>query len=316
MPVYLGIDIGGTKTILGLVDESGQIRHQAKLSTSEALHNHSSVIPSLVDTIHKHCKQWELSLEEMAGTVIGVPGIIQRETQTIESCPNLLELDGMALGPQLTAALNAPVWVENDVNLITLGEHRWGRGRGIQNMACIFVGTGIGCGLIVSNELYTGADGSAGEFGHISIEPEGKSCTCGGVGCLEMYCSGKALALAAVDLLGASELHELSHYNEAIRLNRAARGGHPAALDAIQRAFYYLGVGIANLVNIMNPRLIVLGGGIVKGWPEGLDIVRNETERRVRVTARKRLDLEFPVLGERAGLLGAAVYVKRMLRTH
>jgi glucokinase len=314
MPVYIGIDIGGTKTILGLVDETGQIRHQAKLPTSQALHNHSGVVTSLVHTIHRYCMEWDLRLEQMAGTAIGIPGIIQRETQTIDSCPNLLELDGMALGPQLTAALGAPVWVENDVNLITLGEHEWGRGRGIQDMACIFVGTGIGCGLIVNGELYTGADGSAGEFGHISIEPEGKTCTCGGVGCLEMYCSGKALATAAVEILGAGEPHQHTNYNEAIRLNEAARNGHPAALAAIQKAFYHLGVGIANLVNIMNPRLIVLGGGIVTGWPEGLDIVRNEAKRRVRITAQKRLELDFPVLGERAGLLGAAVYVERMLR--
>jgi glucokinase len=129
-----------------------------------------------------------------------------------------------------------------------------------------------------------------------------------------MYCSGKALAAAAVDILGAGELAGQTHYNEAIRLNRAARSGHPAALAAMQKAFFHLGVGIANLVNIMNPRLIVLGGGIVTGWPEGLDIVRDEVERRVRITARKSLELDFPVLGECAGLLGAAVYVERIVR--
>ena len=307
----IGIDIGGTKTAIGIVDEQGQLCFQQKYNSDDALRLNGSVVLSLDAVIRSFCVSQSLSLSQVEGLAIGIPGIIDRASQRICSCPNLKELDGLRLGPELSEVLGAPVWVENDVNLIALGEHCRFHQEGLDDLACVFVGTGIGCGLIVNGDLYVGADGSAGEFGHTVIQPDGRPCSCGSRGCLEMYCSGKALALQANELYHRTVALDDLDYGEAARLIKSANAGDAAANQILLQSFGYLGLGIANLVNIMNPRVVVLGGGIVNGWPESIAVVKKAVTQYARETARQNLMIVPSTLGEQAGILGAAEYVSR-----
>jgi glucokinase len=209
------------------------------------------------------------------------------------------------------------VIVENDVNLICLGEHKAGRGKGIDDVVCVYVGSGIGAGLILNGRLYAGVDGVAGELGHTVIEPEGRICTCGRRGCLEMYCSGKALALRAESILSRN-IYEDSvlagnrtvQWTDAELVITAGKAGHPAALEELRKAFHYLGLGIANLVSILNPELVILGGGIIENWLEGIDIVRATVRTHAHSVSRDRVTIDRPSLGEKAGFVGASVLVQ------
>jgi len=317
MMYRLALDIGGTKTAMGLIDEASTICHRTRLPSLRVLQGAATVGDSLAESICAFLSQTQIELGSIEGAGIGFPGVMDSVSGKIASCPNLPILDGVPLGKELTRRLGLPVFVENDVNLIALGEHVAGRGSDIDDLAVIFVGSGIGCGLILDGKLYRGADGAAGEFGHTVIEPEGRECTCGGRGCLEMYCSGKALTLEAASILDGAEDERLvatagrtPSWTGAERVIEAAKSGHPLAQQAMRKAFYYLGLGITNLVDILNPRLIILGGGIVVGWPEGVDIVRDTVQARARVEARDRLVIERPILGEDAGLIGAAALVR------
>ena len=307
----IAIDIGGTKTAIACFDRAHKIVYQDKFASAETLASGPTPSASLATAIRTFCVERQIDLSQIYGIGIGFPGVMDRVTQTIVSCPNLQILDNQHLGIDLTANLSLPVFVENDVNLIALGEAKAGQGQGVTDLACVFVGSGIGSGLILNGELYMGADGAAGELGHVPVEPDGLLCTCGGVGCLEMYCSGKALSLQAARILG----QDMSGtWADAQRLIEAARIGNITALAAIHRAFYYLGIGITTFVNILNVRLVILGGGIIDAWPEGIDIVRRFVQERARKEVRSRLRIEHASLGETAGLIGGSILVRRNLR--
>ena len=202
----LGLDIGATKTAIAIINEHGTLFQLVKLPSTQALQQAATPADSLASSIRNFCQQAGLELTEFEGIGIGFPGVMDRLSETITSCPNLQVLDGQPLGRDLTQRLGVPTFLENDVNLITLGEHFKGRGKDVKDLVCIYVGSGIGCGLVLNGQLYVGADGAAGEFGHTVIEPAGLPCTCGGQGCLDMYCSGKALALQAASILGISPM--------------------------------------------------------------------------------------------------------------
>lgn len=302
----LGIDIGGTKIAVGLVDETGQVIQQAKFATQETIRSYREAVSDLGGLIRSFCNRHDLSLAQIRGVGIGVPGVIDYSAQKITSCPNLSPLDNLTLGPCLREELGIPVWVENDVNLIALGEHSHGRGRGIKDAAYIFVGTGIGCGLILNHALFAGSNGTAGEFGHMTIVPGGLACGCGSRGCLEMYCSGKALTIRAAEASG--QLNR--QWRSAFELIQAGRDGDPAAQAILEESFHYLGIGIANLVNLLNPGMIVLGGGIITGWPAGLQTVKAVLKSNLREIFRRNLQVEYPLLGEQAGLIGATIFTR------
>jgi len=319
MPV-LAIDIGATKTAIAHVDGAGAILDSRKVASADLFRSASTAVEALVCAIQCFCESSGLALASLEGIGIGIPGLTDRANDVIGYCPNLPALLGLRLGPDLQARLGVPVRVENDVNLICLGEQHAGRGRGISDVACVFVGSGIGCGLVVNGCLHTGPDGTVGELGHIVIEPEGLECTCGGRGCLEMYCSGKALALRAGVLFGGgSGAGRLLPTGPAVpcadaeTLINAAKAGHTQAVAELGRAFYYLGLGIANLVNIIDPRLIILGGSIVANWPPGIGIVRETVRTRATPLARERIVIDGPELGEKGGLVGAAFLVRDWL---
>ena len=323
MAYRFAVDIGASRTMLALV----------KLSTPEVVaHERPATdvlftgwrVPglALAGAIQRFLSDREIGLDEIVGVGLGVPGILDRGHGLVLSCPNLRVLDGTALGADASAELGVPVCIENNTNLIALGEHTAGLGQGISDMAAVFVGSGVGCGLILSGQLYTGADGHAAELGHTIVVPHGLLCSCGSHGCLEMYCSGKALTLVAETTFKPGELFAAgTRFAGAELLIERARAGHQKAIAALSEAFTYLGLGIINLVNLLNPRLIVLGGGIVAAWPAGVELASKVVLEEARIEARRNLRIEVSQLGNFAGVLGGAALLsaqgelKRVLDT-
>lgn len=311
----LGIDVGGTKTVLTLIDNIGTHKSE-KLDSLQIFHSATPPADLLAQHIRDYFSTLNVSTDQVQGIVIGVPGIVDPADDIVTSCPNLPSLEGYPLGASLSEILHIPVLIENDVNLMTIGEHARGAGKGVKNLATVYVGTGIGGGLIIDGRRYTGADGAAGEIGHMTIVAGGRRCTCGRRGCLEMYCSGKALAIQAEDILGVPvegdiENNTFSSWHLAEDVIKAAASGNSRAHAAVEEAFYYLGIGIVDLASIANPQLVLLGGGILTGWPKGIEIVRKTVYESARFPINERLRVEPVALKEQASAIGALLLIQQ-----
>lgn len=314
--VNICVDIGATKTVIAIMSESGEINAFQKHPTSKVIPTSSSPIESLLEFLDKYIQLHNLNKKNIRGVGIGVPAVVNSQKEEIVSCPNIPQLNGVVLGKEIGKVIGIPVFIDNDVNLIALGEHSFGRGKTVDDLACIYFGTGLGCGLILNGNLYTGADGSAAEFGHMIFKVNGKKCVCGSLGCLEMYCSGRSIANDAALVLSENELRQGSNYGSwglAENVIIAANQGNLHAQNLLENSFSALGWGVTNLVNLLNPRLVILGGGIVTGWPKGLSIVKGFVASNARRLTRDYLEIDYPFLGEKAGLFGAFVLIKDKL---
>lgn len=223
---------------------------------------------------------------------IGVPGPVDSEAGVVEGAPNLPGWQRVPIRDQLQAALGCRCLVEHDANLAALAEHRRGSGRGTNDFVYVTVSTGIGAGLILGGSLYRGHQGSAGEFGHMVIQPDGPLCNCGNRGCLEALASGTAIAREA----GVGSASEVG---------RMAAAGDREAQAILTRAARYLGLALGGLINLLNPEVVALGGGVIsdspKFWTDVLASIADSSFASVRSTCR----VERAELGEEQGLLGA-----------
>lgn len=252
MKKYLiGIDIGGTKVAMVLTDERGRIIESRDFPTRYG-RNSKLCVYEIIENIH--------SLKEsrkLAAIGIGTPGPVDPRSGKIPWSPNLPGWEGIPVCRTLTQKFKAPVFIENDANAAALAEKNFGSGRNSSEIIYITISTGIGGGLILNGKLYSGHAFSAGELGHMTIVPDGNRCNCGKRGCLEAHASGTAIRRLAKRLIKKSL--------EAKQVKEAAERGDRFAKKILQEAGYYLGIGIGNLINLLNPQLIVLGGGVMKG---------------------------------------------------
>lgn len=311
MAYRFAVDIGATATMLALIESSSSsvVAHE-RPNTDAIFVEGRAPAEAFSEAVRRFLDQRRVELGEISGIGVGVPGVVDRPRGTVLSCPNLRALDGAALGPQASAQLGVPVCVANNTNLIALGEHTAGLGQGVGDMAVVWVGSGVGCGLVLNGRLYEGASGAAAEFGHTIIVPNGLACSCGSHGCLEMYCSAKALNLVAEALFRPEVPRTaFTRYAGAHLLIEQASAGHVKAAMALFQAFTYLGIGLVNLVNLLNPKLIVLGGGIVFAWPEGVEVARKVVMSEALPQARQNLSIEISQLQSYAGVLGGAALV-------
>ncbi len=305
------IDIGATRTMFALIEaEAPQVVAWERPITDTLFAGDLPPVQALAAALRHFLEAQGASLKDVVGVGIGVPGVADRRQGLVVSCPNLSILDGLSLGPLLAQELGIPVYVDNNTNLICLGEHTAGIGQGIHNLAVIFVGSGVGCGLIINDELYEGSDGAAGEFGHMIVVPNGLQCSCGAHGCLEMYCSGKALARVASQIFMPRDLYAMdTRFGGAQLLIEHARIGDRSCLRALDEAFTYLGIGLTSLVNLLNPRMVILGGGIIMAWPQGVERAREVVMTEALPAVRRNLRLEVSQLQNFAGVLGGAALV-------
>lgn len=236
-----------------------------------------------------------LSQGRILGVGIGVSGFVDPRSGVDLYSPILGWLEVPVRGP-LEELLGLPVWVENDVNALTLAECWYGAGRRFRNFVCVTVGEGIGAGVVIEGDLYRGATGGAGELGHTTLHPEGPRCRCGERGCLEVYASDQFLS-AQAQKLGFQDIPQLI---------QAARSGHGPAKDAFAAMGRALGIGCKNLVNLLNPEAIVLGGERLDAWELFLPAFEEEVRRHSFPKEAEELAIVPAQLGEDGFLIGAA----------
>jgi len=301
----LGVDIGGTKTIVAVADDRGIIA-QERIDTPRE-QGPSAVLSAIEQAIRSIITHYAVRITSVG---IGCGGPLDRERGIILVAPNLPGWENLDLAGYFRNALGAPVSLDNDVNLMALGEAREGAGVGIDHLAYFNIGTGIGGGIVIGGKLYRGC-GNAAEFGHQIILPDGPPCLCGKRGCLEALASGTSIARRARELLADhpdSAILSLAGSTE----NVTARIVAQAALegDDLARRIWletgeYLGIGIANVINILNPRMVVLGGGVVEAGDLLLDPVRRTVRERAMTQLADDAQIVRGSLGEQAGIIGA-----------
>ena len=301
-------DLGGTHLRVALIDEEGRIHAQRKERTPRDT-DAAGVVRALVEAARSCASEKGVNSSLIGGASIVVPGTVSKDNRTVLQVPNLPSLDNVALKPILEGQLGWPVVLENDANAAAIGEMWLGAARGHRSVICITLGTGVGGGIILDGELWRGADGSAGEIGHTSVDPfVGPRCKCGNRGCLEVFASATAIVrMTREELANHPESVLLSEGLTAKRVFNAGRDeGDQLALDVFKRMGTYLGVGVANLINLLNPEIIVIGGGVVNGWKLFERVMRQEVASRAFPLTAERVRIVPSESGDNAGLLGAA----------
>lgn len=318
----IGVDMGGTKILSAVIDAGGNILGTAKVPT-KADKGASEVIDRIASCVQKAVDKSGVTADSIQALGIGAPGPLDPATGVVIFAPNLGWRD-VPLKTELETRTGFPTYVDNDVNVGTLGEHVFGAGQGVENVVGIFVGTGIGGGIILQGELFHGASKTAGEIGHIVVKANGPRCGCGTRGCLEALASRTAMAKQfrrAIEKKGQKSIvSELTNGDlKSIKsgvLAKAVRLNDKLTLKVIKKATKYLGVGIGSIVNFLNPEMIVLGGGVVEALDDTfLDNIRTAAEKYSLPNTLNGVQIVSAKLGDDAGILGAAALARQRLQT-
>ena len=315
----VAVDIGGTKISSAVITHEGEMLSRIYCLTL-AHEGPQKVINHMVEAVQLSLRKAGLDLSGIGGIGVAAAAIIDIGRGLVSEAPNLPRWHNIPLRDSLADSLGKPVFLLNDASAAALGEHRMGAGRGLDNLIYITVSTGIGGGLIINGQLYNGTDGCAAEIGHMIILVDGPSCKCGQHGCFEALASGTAIACMARERLEAgvkSCLTELTRGKigdvTAELVARAARQNDELALSVIDEAAGYLGIGLANLVNIINPQMIILGGGVSKMGDILFRPARKSMKEHAFKLPARTVRVVRPQLGMDAGLMGAAIYTQESL---
>jgi len=304
------VDLGGTNLRAANIDRDGRIYGRTKTATPET--DKAEDIVSAIVAAVRECETESLKRgAQIQAVSVVVPGSVQFGTGVVVNAPNIPSLPGFRLTAALSEALEQPVLLENDANAAALGEMWRGAARNCKTIICLTLGTGVGGAIVFDGELWRGVDGTAGEIGHTSVAPfGGVKCKCGNVGCLEVYASGTAIVRMAREGLAQ---HPSSSLNSILaaeltseRIAIAAVECDPLALDVFRKAGVYLGIAMANVVNIFNPEMIVIGGGVAAAWNLFSQQAREEVMKRAFPVPARRCQIVRAECGDDAGLLGAA----------
>lgn len=305
--LVIAADLGGTNLRAAIVDAAGNIHERVKHPTPKA-ERADEIVRALVAAARECESLSGESGRRVSALSVVVPGTVQIENGVVTKAPNVPCLDGFRLGAALESELPWPAVLENDANAAGVGEMWQGAGRGARTVIMITLGTGVGGGIILDGELWRGIDGSAGELGHIGVEPAGVACPCGSRGCLEVYASATAIVRMtreAQPRYPGSPLHRTENLT-AKTVYQSGVEGDELALEVFRRMGLYLGVGLASLVNIFNPEVIVIGGGVADGWDMFIGHVREQVSERAFPVPARRVQIVRAERGDDAGLLGAA----------
>lgn len=295
--VCIGVDLGGTNLRCALVAREGAIIRRQSLATDIGS-GRASFLSRLLSVLNRLQQEARGDDLQLLAAGLGVPGLISPPGEILSSV-NLLPLEGLNLAREVASALGLPAVALNDANAGAIGEQRFGAGRGFRSSLMLTIGTGVGGGLILDDRLWTGCDGAAGEFGHITVEPEGRPCGCGNRGCLEQYVSAGAIAAGA----GAAQAGD--NGGAAAVAARALRGDAEAA-RVFEQAGRYLGIAAAGVVNLLNLEGIILGGGLAQSFELLAAPMRREVAARAFALPAATVRIVKGELGDDAGILGAA----------
>ena len=313
LPV-LAIDVGGTKIRIAIISGKGKIiaKEQRLTLADEGL---EAVTGRIISGIDRLLRLKNLAPSQLHSIGIAAAGAIDSEKGLITSSPNLPGWCDVPLRDIVKSKYGVDTFLINDASAAALGEHEFGAGRGVNNLIYLTVGTGIGGGIIIDGKLYLGPSGSAGEIGHMTIDVNGQRCSCGNTGCLETLASGTAMAKEAIKRIKQGEKSSLTEIVggkieniTADTVEVAARGGDSLASEVISEAATYLGVGMVNLVNIFNPEMVIVGGGVAKMGDLLLNPARQVVQERAFQLPAQAVRIVQAQLGDDSGLLGAAAF--------
>lgn len=309
MAYAIGIDVGGTKVLGGVIDENGKVLATARKDTPR---QGGSALTAAIADIAKEL------LQEFTVTSVGVSaaGFVSSDRKTMLATPNIADWNGVNLDSELSQLIGVRVVIENDANAAAWGEAKFGAGRNQDHLMMLTVGTGIGGGIVVNGALYRGAFGIAAEFGHLRVVPEGHLCGCGARGCFEQYASGNALLRHAREAINASPevaRNLLSRGDGTVAgltgqaITQAARDGDPVALAAFNTTGQWLGAGIASLSVLLDPACVVIGGGVIDAGEILLAPTRESLQRNMPFAGKHPYpEIIAAELGNEAGLVGVA----------
>lgn len=296
----IGIDLGGTNLRVALVSEEGEIVRKIKKPSDDDL---SVIIMQTLDEIRR---------DGVVGIGLGVAGLIDRKSEMVYVSPNLHAIEGIDIVRELRQKYSVPVFIENDANAAALGEKIGGAGKGFRNFVLLTLGTGIGGGIIYNDNLLH----IPAEIGHMSINTEGARCPCGNIGCLENYASARAMIAKALSMLekGTESLLKECCQGSFYKLTpediyKSALEGDTLAREILREAGKYLGVGLANIINIMSPEAIILTGGLIGAWNIYIQEAIKEASRRAFKDLFDSVKIIPSSLGDEAGIIGAACIV-------
>lgn len=320
--VIIGIDLGGTSIKALAVDGKNKILATGKKKT-EAGAKPKALIKEIAALVENTAKDAGSKLKSVVAVSIGAPGAIDVRRGIVAEAPNL-GWKNVHLANELRLRLGAPIVVDNDVNVGVIGEHALGAGEGVDNLTGIFVGTGIGGGIVSGGKLFEGAHGWAGEMGHTVIDVNGPVCSCGRRGCAEALASRTAMArdvMLAIKAGAKSVVPELLKERQRDRITssiiQAALAKHdPVMTQVLKRAQFFLGILVANMVNVLDPERVVIGGGVASRLGEAFvgPIRTTAYEHFLHPEAVKRTKVLAGRLGDNAGALGAVVLARKRLR--
>jgi glucokinase len=308
MTLACGIDVGGTKIAGGVVDDTGTIIEELRV---ESPATDEDAIEQAIETLVTELR----TRHDIAAVGVGVAGYINRARSVVMFAANMA-VRHLDLKADLQRRLDLPVFIENDANAAAWGEFQFGAGHDVEELLLVTVGTGIGGGVVLDGELYRGAFGVGAEIGHLRVVPDGLQCGCGNRGCFEMYASGKALvrrarAAASADPQAAADLLARAGGDPARisgpLITAAAREGDAFALAQLAELGRWLGEGIASITAVLDPALVVIGGGVSAADDLLLEPIRQGfAAQRPGHGRRPMLEIRKAAMGNRAGLIGAA----------
>ena len=304
--LVLAADLGGTNLRVAAIDRAGKILYRTKSETPK-----SERADEILQAITQAIRECEKAVEKKGAIIAvgaAVPATVNSKDGVMLKAPNLPALDGIGFSDAISDELNLPVILENDANSAAIGEHWLGASKNYDNSICVTLGTGVGGGIIISGEILRGADGTAGEIGHICVEPFGASCGCGSRGCVEQYSSASAIVRMIRELENQypDSVLPTKMTCSSLDVYEAGKAGDELALEVFRRMGFYLGIALADLTNVLNPDAIVIGGGAAAGWDLFINHVRNEISNRAFKEPADRVKLVRAELGDDAGILGVA----------
>ena len=310
--LVIGIDLGGSAIRLSSVDGNGKIRYSKRVDISERREK-EHIICSILTNIKKLITIEKSRGNEVLAIGIGSPGIINLKRGVVITSPNFKDWKDVRLRAILEKESSLPVILDNDANAAAYGEKWRGAGRKVNSLVCLTMGTGIGGGIILNGEVWHGADGMAGEIGHMTVNPAGPRCNCGNNGCLEAYSSATGMvrsAAASIKSGKRSILKKLSNGDNskitAKMIYESALNGDRLSLEILAEAGKYLGIAIASLINILNPEMIVLAGAVAGAWDLFMPTTRQEINKRAFNVLAERTKIVPGKLIDSAGIVGAA----------
>jgi glucokinase len=308
----IGVDVGGTNIRMGIVTPEGKLLKKVQHATNISkggLVLFEGLVLDLKDLIRSHFR----GPNQLIGVGIGLAAPIDIQKGIIMEPPNLPELKGFPLRDFLQKEISSTIAIENDANAFALGEGWVGAAKGCQHYCGITLGTGVGGGIVVEGEILHGAEGMAGEVGHMVINPEGPACGCGGKGCLEVYASGagiRRMALEAIKRGGGEAILKQSgddpQKSTSEKVFEAAKLGDLEARNIFNEMGRFLGLGLVNLIHLFNPEKIIIGGKVSQAWDWFIRSTMETIKERAMKEPREKVEIVQALYGDDAGMLGAA----------